>query len=231
MPRRIPEHRLKDLIDTATRVFIAQGYRRTQMADVAKAMGVAKGTLYLYVESKHALFDAVLRHADTQLPAPGEVDLPLPTPEPGSLLRALLERLSEEVVPPALRRALGRRRAIDPRAELEEILRELYATASRNRTAIKLIERCGHDHPELASVFFIEARMAQLETIERYLASRASEGQLVQRPDTNLAARFIIETITTWAIHIHWDPAPQLIDPRDAEDMTVHFLLAGLIED
>jgi AcrR family transcriptional regulator len=34
------------------------------MADVAEALGVAKGTLYLCVESKEALFDAVLRYAD-----------------------------------------------------------------------------------------------------------------------------------------------------------------------
>lgn len=51
MPRRIPENRLKDLLECATRVFIDQGYRRAQMADVASALGVAKGTPYLYVES------------------------------------------------------------------------------------------------------------------------------------------------------------------------------------
>ena len=39
MARQIPEHRLKDLLECATRVFIAQGYRRTQMADVARASG------------------------------------------------------------------------------------------------------------------------------------------------------------------------------------------------
>src|SRR6266851_1217945 len=35
MPRTIPDDRLAKLVDCATEVFIAQGYQRTQMADVA----------------------------------------------------------------------------------------------------------------------------------------------------------------------------------------------------
>ena len=50
------------------------------MEDVANALGVAKGTLYLYVESKEALFDLVIRHADR----PGtEPDFPVKSPKPG----------------------------------------------------------------------------------------------------------------------------------------------------
>lgn len=47
MARRIPEKRLQDLIDCAARVFIERGYRQTQMEEIASALGVAKGTLYL----------------------------------------------------------------------------------------------------------------------------------------------------------------------------------------
>jgi hypothetical protein len=49
--RRIPEARLEQLVDAAARVFIEQGYARTQMAEVAAALGVAEGTIYLYVET------------------------------------------------------------------------------------------------------------------------------------------------------------------------------------
>ena len=37
MARKIPDDRFEQLIDTATQVFIEQGYRRTQMADIADA--------------------------------------------------------------------------------------------------------------------------------------------------------------------------------------------------
>ncbi|MGH7802861.1 MAG: helix-turn-helix domain-containing protein, partial [Candidatus Binatia bacterium] len=46
MPRPRTDTRLADLVAAATRVFIGQGYRRTQMADVAEELGVAKGTIY-----------------------------------------------------------------------------------------------------------------------------------------------------------------------------------------
>ena len=96
MTPRPPPDRFPDLIQAATRVFLAQGYRRTQMADVAAAMDVAKGTLYLYVESKEALFGAVLRLADAPLPLAPPSPLPLKTPSPGETLREVEKRVSEE---------------------------------------------------------------------------------------------------------------------------------------
>jgi AcrR family transcriptional regulator len=227
----MPDHRLKDLFECATRVFIAEGYRRTQMSDVAATMGVAKGTLYLYVESKAALFDAALRYAAGQLPDLAELALPIATPADGSLLGLVEERLAQEVEPPALRRALDRRRVTDARKELESVVRELVAIARRNRTAIKLIDRCGRDHPELAAVFYEKGRLAQLALLERYLTARIRNGHFKAVPDPKVAARFIIETIATWAVHIDWDPAPQPIDPHDAEETVVQFLLGGLLEE
>jgi len=40
------------ILDAATALFAAQGYRKTSMGEVAKAAGVAKGTVYLYFEKK-----------------------------------------------------------------------------------------------------------------------------------------------------------------------------------
>ena len=68
MARPIPPERFDQLVRTAAEVFIRNGYRRTQMADVAEALGIAKGTVYLYVESKEALFDVVARHVDDEKP-------------------------------------------------------------------------------------------------------------------------------------------------------------------
>ena len=43
MSRTIPKDRFHKLIEASTAVFLDQGYRRTQIADVAARMGVAKG--------------------------------------------------------------------------------------------------------------------------------------------------------------------------------------------
>src|SRR5258708_36324310 len=108
MPRQIPEDRFDQLVDCATKVFVEQGYRRTQMADVAGAMGVAKGTLYLYVESKEALFDLVCRQADVPAPRALPAKLPLATPSSKATLEYIASRLAENGVPAAVGAPLDR---------------------------------------------------------------------------------------------------------------------------
>jgi len=51
------------ILDAAQRLFAAFGYRRTAMDDIARAAGVAKGTLYFYFDGKEAVFRAM--HART----------------------------------------------------------------------------------------------------------------------------------------------------------------------
>jgi AcrR family transcriptional regulator len=228
MARAVPEERLQELLACATRVFIEQGYRRTQISDVAEAMGVAKGTVYLSVESKEALFYAALLFADRPVPLVAEIELPLRAPAPEAVGEELRRQLEEEAVPGALERALRRRRSDDPRGELEGIVRELYAAAHRHRTAIKLIDRCGRDHPELAKLFYGGGRFAQLDALVRYLEQRIRAGRLPELPDVAVAARFVIEAVATWAVHIHWDPSPQPISPQAAEETLVRIVVRGL---
>ncbi len=95
MARRFPDDRFERLIDCAADVFIDRGYRRTQMADVAAALGVARGTLCLYVESKEALFDLVARYADADRPTDRMPELPVRTPKPGATLEYVRQRLGE----------------------------------------------------------------------------------------------------------------------------------------
>lgn len=231
MARTIPKDRFHGLLEAATAVFLEQGFRRTQMADVARRMGVAKGTLYLYVESKDALFDAVMRHAD----APGPVELPetlpVPTPPAQSTLELVRKRVQQEAVLPELTAALARQRVTDVRAELDAIVRELYAILSRNRTAIELLDRCSSDHPELAAVWYGTGREGALELLTRYLEERIRRGRIRPVPDVRVAARIAIETITFWAVHRFWDPSPQEMDEATAEDSVVAFILNALVKE
>src|SRR5689334_18047573 len=167
MPRRVPEDRLERLVDCAARVFIEQGYERTQMADVAAALGVAKGTLYLYVESKEALFDLVARYADAPRPFGSTPPLPVRTPKPGATVKYVREQLAQGQVPSALAKALSRERVPDVRAELEGIVRELYETLASNRRGIKLLDRSARDYPELAALWFEGARSGLIALLAR----------------------------------------------------------------
>src|SRR5262245_26249195 len=149
MARSIPVDRFQSLLEAATAVFLEQGYRRTQIADVASRMGVAKGSIYTYVESKEALFDCALRHADSLESIQRPDTLPVATPPARSTLETVRKRVAEEGVLPSLTDALSRTRVVDVRAELETILGELYDTLARHRTAITLLDRCPPDYTEL----------------------------------------------------------------------------------
>jgi len=231
MARSIPDDRLARLVDCATEVFIAQGYRRTQMADVATALGVAKGTLYLYVESKDALFDLVARCADDAHPFEKLPRLPIRTPKLGATLKYVRERLAKNQVPAALTTALGRTRVPDPRAELEEIVRELYDALARNRRGIKLLDRSAPDHPELAALWFEGARGGLVGLLGQYLEDRSRRKLLRPVPDAAVAARLLIETVVFWAVHRHWDPHPQHVDESVAKETVVRFIVSALAKE
>ena len=231
MARSIPDDRLARLVECATEVFIAQGYRRTQMADVAKALGVAKGTLYLYVESKDALFDLVARRADDTHQFAKPPALPIRTPKRSATLKYVRERLAEQQVPPGLTTALGRSRVPDPRAELEEIVRELYDALARNRRGIKLLDRSAPDYPELAALWFEGARGGLVRLLGQYLEERSRRKLLRPVPDATVAARLLIETVVFWAVHRHWDPHPQPVKESMAKETVVRFLVSALAKE
>ncbi|MBI4514252.1 MAG: TetR family transcriptional regulator [Deltaproteobacteria bacterium] len=227
MTRKIPDRRFEELADCAARVFIDQGYRRTQMADVAEALGVAKGTLYLYVESKEALFDLALRCADTHERVRQPAALPIATPKPGATAAYVRDRLAANQVP-ALAAALAKKRVTDPAEELAEVVRELYAVLARNRRSIKLLDTSARDLPELAALWFEAGRDGLMATLAQYLERRIRSGKLRAVPDVTAAARLIIETTVFWAVHRHWDPHPQKVDDKVALDTVVRFIVGAL---
>ncbi len=231
MARTIPAGRLEQLVDCATRVFIDQGYRRTQMADVADALGVAKGTLYLYVESKEALFDLVARYADAERPFANPPSLPVPSPKRGATLSYVRQRLAENQSLPALTEALRRQRVTDVRGEIEAIVIELYAAMARNRHGLKLLDRSAPDMPELAALWFGGARRGLIVALGQYLQDRIRRGKLRSVPDTAVTARLIIETVVFWAVHRHWDPHPQVVEEQVAQRTVVQLIRDALVKE
>lgn len=231
MPRVIPPDRLQQLIEAATETFIRQGYRQTQMADVAEALGVAKGTVYGYVESKAALFDAAIRYADGHVRLPETAELPIKTPPPGATVRTLENRIAEEAVDLRLVQVVAAEPEHDVTSELREVLADLYQRANRNRFAIKLADRCASEHPDLAAVWFGRGRWAQHELLMQYMRARIESGHLRPVPSVPLAARTVLETVAFWAVHRHWDPSPQSIEEGAVEDAVVDLLVHSLVQE
>jgi AcrR family transcriptional regulator len=54
------ERRRQMVLDTALRVFSERGYHQTRISDIIEAAGIARGTFYLYFDSKNAIFHELL---------------------------------------------------------------------------------------------------------------------------------------------------------------------------
>src|SRR6202035_4195065 len=168
MARRRSENRLAEIIDAAIEVFIAKGYRRTQMADVARAASVSQGTLYNYVESKEALFYLILDRGFSDEPLPPQQDLPVQTRPMEAIVQRVAERMAAGFRLPLLNRAIAAPRVTDARAELEAVIREYYGATAKMRRVIDLIERSAVDLPEFAEQLYIKVRRGRIEGLTRY---------------------------------------------------------------
>jgi hypothetical protein len=109
-------------------------------------------------------------------------------------------------------------------AELEAIVRELYRLLAAHRVGIKLLDRCGPDFPELSALWSAGGRGVVVALLERYLRARVASRQLAPLANVTLGARITLEICAQWAVHRHWDPAP---DPRFADDARVE---SGVVE-
>jgi AcrR family transcriptional regulator len=228
MARRIPEERFDELVRAATEVFIARGYRLTQMSDIADAIGVAKGTLYGYVESKDTLLALCLAVADQAEPIPLPQTLPMPSLPLGALAERVKEGMVANVHQPLLERAIECPQIEDIAEEARAVIGELYDLMYVNRHRIKLLDRC-LDHPDLKDLWQTQGREHSRQALARYVEHRVQTGYFGPVANLRLTARIVLETCATWAVHIHWDRSPESFDPTEARDTTIEVLVRGLL--
>lgn len=233
MPRLradISGKRLRDLVEAALDVFCRQGYERAQVADVAKVMGVAVGTIYLYVEGKEALFDLVIRHTAAEDPEwLDDIEVPVVAPAPGSTVEFLREVFGRKGQWPLLEAGLKSRKAPDIRAELDGIVREQYRLMTRHRRGLVLLMRSALEFPGLSEVFVLGLRKRLLEGLGKYLASRIAAGQIRPLADVAATAAVLTQTIAWANLQRPFDPGLNHFTEQAVEDATVDLIVSGLL--
>ena len=216
VPRSAPPDRLAKLLEVAAATFVEHGFHRTQMDDIAARLSVSKGTIYRSVESKEALFGAVIVWGDTPdaLPTSGA----LVAGDLAALSAAVAGELATAVAALELNQVASspkRRRTVDVGAEVERLALDLYATMARHRTKVMVLDRCAAEIPELADVWYGQGRYTLVDLWTTYLEHRVASVRTAVDPA--VLARTIVEVITTWAVKMHWDPAPRPYPADTAE--------------
>jgi len=236
MPRQMPPDRFAAVVAASAQVFVAHGFQRAQVQDVADVLGISKGALYGYATGKLALFSAALRYADGVEPLPDRSMLPVAPALPGDLAGVVRDRLAAQIPDLALTRALQRDAPPDGvtgTQELSGVVADLYRRLSANRFAIKLVDRCAPEFSELRQVWFEDGRSLQMGAMAEYLRRRAASGHLAVPGVVDLVARTVVELCVLWAVHRHWDPAgtPPGLPPgrTDFDDDEVVDMLTQLL--
>lgn len=65
--QRPDEHKRREIIDAATRLFASRPFHEVRLDDVAAAAKVGKGTLYVYFQSKEDLYLSLIREGFAEM--------------------------------------------------------------------------------------------------------------------------------------------------------------------
>jgi hypothetical protein len=91
-----------------------------------------------------------------------------------------------------------------------------------------VLERSSRDVPELASVFYGQVRAGLVDRLVQLISKRGAAGHY-RVTDARILARLLIETVTTFARHIHNDVEPPGFDTAAARAVVVETLVAGIV--
>jgi AcrR family transcriptional regulator len=231
--KRSAHERFPEVIDAAVRVFARDGYRSAHMSDVAREAGLSEAALYRYVDGKEGLFVLAIWHALLLEPLPGEDDpdgqFPRSALSLDQMIRQVHEFVAAEVPFGALAQALRTAGPEDARAELQQIMRELFVLEEQTARAADMIERSARELPKLANLLDTGLRRPVLDALTRYLDNRAKAGSLRVTPDTAATARLVLETLTWFARHRHSDPCGAAIPAGLAQETAIDALLHALV--
>src|SRR6266567_8671848 len=65
----VAEFRRSEILSAATKVFGSKGFEGTRMDDIAEEADLAKGTVYIYFQSKDEIYEAVVEQVVTEIVA------------------------------------------------------------------------------------------------------------------------------------------------------------------
>ncbi len=150
----------KQILEGARRVFFASGFAAASMGEIAREAKVSKGTLYVYFDSKEALFAALIDDAKRET-AERAMQFDVEDPDVGGVLTEFAIRLIEKLSAPQhvamVRMVIG---AAEQFPDLAQVFYEAGPNHGRRRLTEYLIAqqdrgRLVMPDPELAAWQFL----------------------------------------------------------------------------
>ncbi len=155
-PRRSrrKDARPAEIVAAAASCFVENGYGGTKLEDVARRAGIAKGTVYLYFDTKQDLFEAVIRDKVTSALGDAEAVIQGYEGPSAQLLEIVIGRAYENLV------------GTDASRLLQIIIGE------------------GHQFPELRKLYYDTSIRKGVAMIEQIVARGVASGEFRDGPAT-----------------------------------------------
>lgn len=192
------DQRICAIHDAAVRLFLRQGYAQTQINHIAKAAGVAIGTVYHDFAGKEELLCYILKCA--MEPSFAQRTLPLPItkdlfPDLDNQMIAVLEETADTYAANLSRVGWG--------YAFQDLLSDTFDLLSRYAVGCLMIERNPLLRPVLTA-YYRHYRETFFSTITAYLERFQTCGQLRPMKEPELVAVLILEQLSWWAMDIRW---------------------------
>lgn len=190
------DERFYKIFDVASRMFIQQGYARTQMNHIAKAAGIAVGSMYNLFESKEAVYGFVLKCIIAPEYMESSFSIPVKEKDFDGLeveIISAFESNSKEFDKHQGEVAIG--------YDFESMISDAFDIVSKYARGCLIFEHNIKDHEELVE-HYRQFRSHFFTGVYEYLRLFEEHGTIRKIEDLNLAARFVIESISWWTMNL-----------------------------
>lgn len=190
--------RINSITEAATSLFLRQGYSKTQISHIAKAVGVSVGTIYHDFVGKKEIMHYILKCTIQPEFAGKMLETPISDENFVGLEQEIvqvLEESAEQFEKPLLNDLEG--------YTFELLISDSFDLLSRYAAGCLFIEKNQYDFPFLAK-HYKAYRKKFLSTMTEYLKA-FMERRIIRKIDNiELTTILIVETLSWWAMDIRY---------------------------
>lgn len=214
--------RIKAIADAATCLFLQQGYSKTQISHIAKAVGVSVGTIYLDFTGKKEIMHFILKCTLEPDFINRDFDRPITD--------NLFAGLENDIVAMFEKTGNDFARHLTDHAEnytLEALVSDAFDMLSQYAVGCLFIEKNQFDFKFLAE-HYKQYRKKFLETMTQYMAAFIERGIVRPLEHLELSTTLIIEILSWWAMDIRYTSfETQNISPGIAKELCLDNIVAA----
>lgn len=189
--------KIQDIADAATYLFLQQGYSKTQISHIAKAINVSVGTIYLNFAGKQEIMQYILKSTIE----PDFMNQEFQRPIQGNLFTDLENEIVLRLEQTA--REFSQYLENSSAYTFEELISDAFDLLSKYAVGCLFIEKNQFDFKFLAGRYK-QYRTHFLNTMKQYLILFMEKGLVRSLEDVDLTSTLIVEILTWWAMDMRY---------------------------